>query len=396
MRWYSLEGILEKSCDYNFIFSGRGPGKSTAIVNHLIDCWLTERSEWGKPSQFVRIVRYDWAISRVMMRGWFNEVNQKKLSESGWWVDFKGGEFRARPLHDDGARDEDDPYEVMGFVLPLNAQDDYKSGVDYSNVSNVVFEEFVQLRERDYVDHEVDLFMSALSTIVRNRHGVRCWFIGNTLTKTNPYFDMFGIDLNNIEIQPGDIRTYRVQGYGGNGATIALEYAQMAQGSVDEIAPLMRVDGNVTATSGVFATTPAVEEYADRTAMLSESDFSPALPVAGAYLGSGRFCRILLSKRPVWDDARLICLRSCEPTAVQMTTHDWLNLSGAANPRCDYLGMPVSIRCVSPMRIWADPTVMNLLRHNDIGCVHAYETDEMRMKWRHFVDMQPKVGDELA
>lgn len=396
MRWYSLDPILEKDCDYNFVFSGRGPGKSTAIVNHLIDCWLNERSEWDKPAQFVRIVRYDWAISRVMMRGWFNEVNQQKLADAGWWIDFKGGEFRARRLHEDGSRDEDDPYETMGYVLPLNAQDDYKSGVDYSNVSNVVFEEFVQLRERDYVDHEVDLFMSALSTIVRNRHGVKCWFIGNTLTKVNPYFEMFGIDLNNIEMQPGDIRTYQVQGYDGKGATIALEYAQMAQGSVDEIAPLMRVDGNVTATSGVFATTPAVEGYSDRTATLAEEDFAPALPVAGAYLGSGRFCRILLSKRPVWDDARLICLKACEPTAVQMTTRDWLNLSGAANPRCEYLGMPVSIRCISPMRVWADATIMNQLRHNDQSCVHAYETDEMRMKWRHFVDMQPRIGDEIA
>lgn len=386
MKWYSLERILEKDCDYNFIFSGRGPGKSTAIVNHLIDCFENEKSEFGNPAQFVRIVRYDWAISRTMMTGWFNEINQSKLAEYGRWVDFRYGEWRVRDLTDDGKRDEDSPYQVMGYVLPLNAQDDYKSGIDYSNVTNIVFEEFVQLRERDYVESETQLFMSALSTVVRNRQNVKVWFIGNTLTKYNPYFQMFGLDLDRIGMQPGDLKTFRVDGYAGHGATIALEYAEMAQEDMLELSPLMRISGNITATTGVFAQDPTVADYKARTAKLIESDLEDALPWHGCYLGDGRYCRVRITRYPVSDDARMLVLSSDDPTIDDLQRYTWLNLSGEPNPSYEVLGHTLMLRCASPLGIQAISTVARRLQDADARCAHAYETDEIRYKWRTFVD----------
>lgn len=386
MRWYSLERILEKDCDYNFIFSGRGPGKSTAMVNHLIDCFENEKSEYGAPAQFVRMVRYDWAVSRTMMKGWFNEVNQAHFAEYGRWVDFRYGEWRARDLADDGTRDEDSPYQVMGYIMPLNAQDDYKSGVDYSNVTNIVFEEFVQLRERDYVESETDLFMSALSTIVRNRQNVKVWFIGNTLTKYNPYFQMFGLDIDRIGMQPGDIKTFRVDGFGGHGATIALEYAEMAQEDMLELSPLMRISGNVTATTGVFAQDPTVLEYQDRTKMLLDSDLEDALPWRGCYLGSGRYCLVRITKYPVADDARMLVLSSVEPTIEDLQHGAWLNLSGEMNPTYEVMGHALPIRCASPLGVQATSATMRRLQDADARCAHAYQTDEIRYKWRSFVD----------
>lgn len=392
MRWYSLDRIDATGCDYNFIFSGRGPGKSTAMVNHLIDSYFNTQSQFGNHSQFVRIARYDWAVSRTMMTGWFNEINKQHLREYGKGVTYKGGEWRLFDLKqtaDALPKAEDElPYQTMGYLLPLNAQDDYKSGVDYSNVTNVVFEEFVQLRERDYVDSETELFLSALSTIVRNRSGVRCWFIGNTLTKYNPYFELFGIDMDRLGMQPGDLRTFRVSGYDGKGATIALEYAEMAQDSVDELSPLMRIEGNVTATSGVFAQTPDVERYKQRTQNLLPADLVDPLPWPGAYLGKGKFTRVRMTRFPVSDDMRLLVFSSWEPPLSDLQHDTFLNLSGDPNPTyqtpLDTRAQPLHV--VSPLSALADSRVMRMLQVADARCIHAYETDEMRYKWRCFVD----------
>lgn len=91
MKYYSLDRILAKNCDYNFIFSGRGPGKSTAMVNHLIDEFFQNDAE------FVRIGRYDWEVSRTLMSNWFNTVNYRKLidytNNDEVLVKFEGGQW---------------------------------------------------------------------------------------------------------------------------------------------------------------------------------------------------------------------------------------------------------------------------------------------------------------
>lgn len=385
MKWYDITRIADTGCDFNFIVSGRGPGKSTAMVNLLIDSYFHTESEYGRPAQFARIVRYDWAISRTMMTGWFNEVNKNHLLEYGKAVTYKGGEWRLFPS-EDGRIDEGDPYEVMGYVLPLNAQDDYKSGVDFSNVTNVVFEEFVQLRERDYVESETDLFLSALSTIVRNRKDCRCWFIGNTLTKYNPYFQLFGIDVDKIGLEPGDLKTFRTTGYDGKGATIAIEYAQMAHEVIDDIAPLMRISGNVTATTGLYQVDPSVSEFSKRTAKLLDSDLIPALPVAGCYLGGGKFCSIKYTRKPFWDGMPLLVMGCLYPDETSLFRDTFLNLSGIPSPTYEFAGRTFVLKCVSPLSIMADATIWHRVQVADARCAHAYETDEIKYKWRKFVD----------
>ena len=138
MKYYSLDRILAKNCDYNFIFSGRGPGKSTAMVNHLIDEFFQNDAE------FVRIGRYDWEVSRTLMSNWFNTVNYRKLidytNNDEVLVKFEGGQWR---LYEDAKH-----YRTMGYMVTLNNQDVFKS-VSYDGVTNIVYEEFAMLNQRD-------------------------------------------------------------------------------------------------------------------------------------------------------------------------------------------------------------------------------------------------------
>ena len=384
MKYYSLDDIKSRNCDYNFLISGRGPGKSTAIVNHLIDDFVTN----GK--QFVRIARYDWEVSKSLMQQWFNAVNithlQQALDNYELSIEFKGGVFYVT--------DGTDSYTI-GYVVTLNNQDIFKSA-SYDNVTNIVFEEFVQMDERDYIRGEIELFLSAISTIVRSRNDCHVWFIGNTLSKHNPYFDFFGIDIDRLGISPGDLRTFRCAGFSGLGATVAIEYVQMSYEDISEIPALMRIGGNVTATSGLYAIQPTVAEYKDRTDTLLDTDFRKFLPMCeGAYIGDGVFCKVRITNEPRYDDMHLLVLSDWEVTPYDLSEQKFLNLSGMANPRYNMFDTWYYINCISPYPIWSDTKVMRRLQIADSKCVHAYSTDEMRYKWRNFIDAYGFVKGDI-
>lgn len=390
MRYYDISNIVELGCDYNFIVSGRGPGKSTAMVNHLIDCFTGDpvvrgygAGRYEARQKFARIMRFDWAATATLMGRWFNAVNMSHLAEKGFdgsYVKYQGGEWRLYSATDA------DSYQVMGYMMPLNAQDEYKSGA-LDEVTNIVMEEFALLRERDYIPGEVDLFLSALSTIVRERHDARCWLVGNTISAYNPYFEFFGIDPSRLNLQPGEIRTFRCSGFDGKGATLAIEYAEMSYETVDEIAPLMRVSGNALATDGGYLVDPTVGGYERLTAGLSASDMVPALPsVDGAYMGDGRFAVMEVSKRPRFDGMKLFRMRRVEPDEMLVFGKRWLNLSGSVNPTYTLGSVVRTIPCMSPLLWYADPSVLRDLQVSDASCLHAYETEEMRHLWRNFVD----------
>lgn len=386
MRYYDISAIRDLGCDYNFIVSGRGPGKSTAVVNHLIDCFCGEpvvRGGREARQKFVRIMRFDWAASSSLMGRWFNAVNVAHLEEMGFdrpYVRYQGGEWRLF------AADDPDAYQVMGYMMPLNAQDEYKSGA-LDEVTNVVMEEFALLRERDYIPGEIELFFSALSTVVRARHDVRCWFVGNTISAYNPYFEFFGIDPARLDLKPGDIRSFRCSGFEGKGATLAIQHAEMSYESVDEIAPLMRVGGNAQATEGGYLVEPSVANYDKLTAGLADSDFGAAVPgVAGAYLGDGRFCTLEVSMRPRFDGMRLFRMRALPADEAVVFSKKWLNLSGAMNPEYRLGTLKRVIPCTSPYLLYADTEAFREFQRGDASTVHAFETEEMRHAWRVFVD----------
>lgn len=377
MRYYSLDNILSKNCDYNFIVSGRGPGKSTAIVNMLID-------ECEKGNEFVRIGRYDWEVSRTLMAQWFNEVNRAHaLEKLNGTVKYEGGRWLLLDADDPGLE------SVMGHMVTLNNQDTFKSA-SYDNVTNIVYEEFAMLSDRDYMVGEVEAFLSAVSTIVRRRQNVKVWFIGNTLSKHNPFFEFFGIDIDRMGIKPGQVRQFRCAGYNGNGATIAFEFADMAESDYMELSPLMRIGGNVTATTGLYEIEPSVSDYELRVAGISDDMFKRVLPtVDGIYLGNGSLAECLVTRKEVFDNLNMLVVREIEPGIEKVLGGRWLNLSGDFNPRLTVNGFETTrtLRCVSPFYLYADDSAMKRLQALDARCVHAYSSDELRYRWRNFVDM---------
>lgn len=383
MRYYDISNIRSKDCDYNFIVSGRGPGKSTSCVNMLIDEYYNNGKE------FVRVTRYDFEASPSIMLMWFNDINLDRVRSyygEDAYMDYRRGEWLV--CTEKGKR-------RIGRCISLNNQDIYKS-VSYDQVTNIVFEEFVQMSERDYVKGEIELFLSAISTIVRSRDDCKVWMIGNTLSKYNPYFDFFGIDIDRLGIYPGTIKTYRCSGFDGMGSTVAIEYAEMSYESIIEIPSILRIGGNITATSGLYMQDPSVSEFKARTCKILDDEYTSFMRFADyVYLGNDDFATVRVTKYPKYDNMRLLRISKYDPDISDLMDKSYLNLSGEFNPRCSVYGNFINIKSISPYYIFSDDILRRRIRLMDYRCVHAYESDEIRRKWINFVDGYDYKGDHV-
>lgn len=83
----------------------------------------------------------------------------------------------------------------MGYCVALTNQSKLKSGVDFSKVTTIVFDEAIIKRTatRRYLDDEIYELLELISTIVRLRKNYAVYILGNNLDIFNPYFEYFNV-----------------------------------------------------------------------------------------------------------------------------------------------------------------------------------------------------------
>jgi len=248
-KYYNYKhGILRYNFDYNFIVGGRSNGKTTGYQRDVaLDNFFNKDFE-----QFVKIVRTEDDTIPLLNEKWIDITVQEDLKRKGYtYIYYKktyyiGKENVYKTL---GLKKflNDDNTHIWGYVIPLSQEQRYKSS-DRSKVTTIVFDEFAVSNEYLYLTNEVDRLMSLISTIIRSRDNVKVFFIGNALSLKNPYFDYFGIDAT--KLRSGNIYSFAQCGdeykeY----ATVGLDFAEMIYTKEDDIPKLLRVSGNVQATS---------------------------------------------------------------------------------------------------------------------------------------------------
>lgn len=251
MKYYDISNIESKKADHNVIMSGRGPGKSYQICKMILN-------EWKKGKQAARIVRNLSYVSNIA--NWFDPgllADFKK--ETGYEVSFSDTkEGTHYVIYPEGKPKE---AKILCYMLVLSQEQRYKSN-QYPNVWNIVTEEFALLDGTMYLENEAEKYMSLLSTIIRSRHGVRCWYIGNTITKVCPYFDMLNIDIDRLDLRPGDLKpvpqptsSFRAP------ATVWVEFPVLSYELEDEIPRALRLMHNECATTGEFVKAPDIFDF---------------------------------------------------------------------------------------------------------------------------------------
>lgn len=248
MKYYDFSRIWKLHPDYGVVVGGRSNGKSYATGEQWIENYL----ESG--SQFIRVVRYIFDIQGRYVADYFSQSLLDKVKEKYnkeiWY------EAPIYWINDIGAPKK--TADVLGQVLALSNEQKYKSN-QYDRVTVIDVEEFALIDPTLYLNNEIEKFQSLLSTIVRSRNNVTVWFVGNTISKYNPYFKMLNINIDKLKLKPGDLRIVEQPDMGyDEKPTVAIEFAEMAYETSREIPRLFKLCGNDTATTGLFVEPPDI------------------------------------------------------------------------------------------------------------------------------------------
>ena len=249
MKYYDISRLESENAQYNVIFGGRSSGKSDAMARLAVDSFLKNGEQFG------RILRYITDNNGMTMEGYFNSNHLREYVKEkyGKQIIYNGLYWYAVPADAEDPHDKKLPREKMGQSFILNHEYRYKSS-QFDEITRLINEEFILMDPADYLSFEFEKFMSLVSTINRHRENLKVYLIGNTLNKANPYFSGLGINIEKLNIWPGELRTVRNR----HGVKYAVEYAEMSYTERDEIPLILQIDGNEIATEGDFVSDPNV------------------------------------------------------------------------------------------------------------------------------------------
>lgn len=241
MEYYNIDRIKAHNPDYAFIVGGRSNGKSHAVARMLLEDFL------DNGQQFLRVVRYIFDMQEKYISSYFDKNNLEWLDEQGYSVYYESGCYYIY--------ENENPRKtkrILGYVVSLSSEQKIKSN-QYDNVTKIILEEFALLDPSGYLSNEIDKFLSLLSTVVRMRKNVSVWLIGNTISKYNPYFKLLHINIDKLNLKPGDLRVIEQPDLGYDAKPkVVIEFAKMAYEVSSEIPNILKVGDNDTATVGLY------------------------------------------------------------------------------------------------------------------------------------------------
>lgn len=227
--YYSSANIRKLDALYNIVIGTRSNGKTYDWCRDVITEYMQSRT----PSAYIR--RLDTMLEAANIATLFDPQLDliKKLSDGKYnTIIYKTHAFflaRYEDTKTGGRVKTAQDTKPFCRTYAINTFETTK-GADRGKVYSVCFDEFIT--RSFYLTNEFVLYQQLLSTIVRNRPGVKFWLIANTVNKSCPYFREMGIS-HIRDMQPGQIDVYRV---GKTDHKIAIEYCEYtgAPASVSE------------------------------------------------------------------------------------------------------------------------------------------------------------------
>lgn len=172
--WYNGAKMLSRNAMLNFLYGGRGTGKSFYFK---VWCLLAAKGE------------------TVWMRRYENEITDAyskfvdDLQSAGYITEQMDIEFEGNTILLDGVP------RIHFVALSISMK---KKSVPYPNVNQIIFDEFIETRvNHKYLPNEPELLLEFISTVNRyrpDRPEVRTFLIGNKVSWYNDYTAYYGIE----------------------------------------------------------------------------------------------------------------------------------------------------------------------------------------------------------
>lgn len=158
----------------NFIISigGRGIGKTTGVKLYVGSRNINFKEE------FIYVRRYK------------DEINASKTLFNECYSNVKAKGFGVKGAYEYCVGDR-----RIGYGCALSIQQTLKSGVDFSKVTTLVYDEATIKRggHRRYLPNEMDDLLELISTVFRTRTNYKVIILGNNLDLFNPFFEYFDV-----------------------------------------------------------------------------------------------------------------------------------------------------------------------------------------------------------
>lgn len=218
--YYSRKALFDTGADYLMIFGQNCSGKSYQGKEECIQRAL-------KGFRFFYLRRWQTDINQNIAAGYFADMDIHKYTDGEWEsiAAYQGKYYFQRP--DELHPGKYERSEEIGCYGDLNEWQRYKSNV-YVNYNFILFEEFIT--DGIYLDDEPILLMRLVTTVFRDHKG-QVMMIGNTISRTVPYFMEW--TPNVIKQKQGTIELYKYHDAVGENTeiTIAVEYGKSIKGT---------------------------------------------------------------------------------------------------------------------------------------------------------------------
>ena len=182
--WYDYDKILGFNATYNFIVTSRGLGKTMGSLILCVKDFLKNGN------QFIYLRRYKTELQSAG-KHLFDAINQNNMFD-GYTLLSEGNKLFVQKKSDD--EKEKPEKQLMGYCLALSTANILKS-TNFSAVRTIIYDEFLLgpgvFR---YLPNEVEAFLDFYETVARMRD-VRVFFLGNSITQSNPFFSYFHLSL---------------------------------------------------------------------------------------------------------------------------------------------------------------------------------------------------------
>ncbi len=225
MNYYSYDNIDKVNATYNLIIGQRSNGKTFGWCQKAIDAYL----ETGLPSAYIR--RHDEQIRPTNISNLFNPhtkyIENKTNGKYNTVIYRLHAFYLARYEKTATGAEKKVAQDKNPFcrTYAISTAETTK-GADAGELKYICFDEF--MTRRFYLNNEFILFQNLLSSLIRNRSGVKIYMLANTVNKYCPYFSEMG--LRNVARQKqGTIDVYQM---GKSDTTIAVEYCNQADVTV--------------------------------------------------------------------------------------------------------------------------------------------------------------------
>ena len=217
-NYWSRKQLFDTGAEYLIAFGQNASGKSYQGKLEAV-----ERALRGE--RFFCLKRWAEDMKQTIANNYFDDIPISKLTKGEWEriTAWQGYYYFAR-INDKGEVEKSD---VIGAYGGLNVWQRYKSNV-YINYTYILFEEFIS--KDVYLNDEPLTLFRFVTTVFRDHKGT-VLMLGNTISRTVPYFMEW--TPNVIKQKQGTIEIYHMHDFSGEGddVDIAVEYTGHFKGA---------------------------------------------------------------------------------------------------------------------------------------------------------------------